>query len=113
MAGGTIYGDPFVVTTAEYHVGLGHHFLTVNFPGHDATAAYEDFDGFTPALDAAFDAVALYANGSRSRQARSLRPMRFQRSKPSRSPAHRMTSPVTSLRWSNDCAIGTQPDGAR
>jgi pimeloyl-ACP methyl ester carboxylesterase len=34
----------------------GVYFLTANFRGHHATAAYEDFDDVTPALDAWLDA---------------------------------------------------------
>jgi pimeloyl-ACP methyl ester carboxylesterase len=55
---GNFYGNPFVVPTAEFHLAAGRSFLTANFPGHDDTAAFEDFDDFTPALDAWLDGYA-------------------------------------------------------
>lgn len=55
---GNFYGNPFINALAECYGRHGIGFLTANFPGHDETAVSEDFDDFTPALDAWIGAYA-------------------------------------------------------
>jgi pimeloyl-ACP methyl ester carboxylesterase len=54
---GNFYGNPFINATADLYNRLGYAFLSANFPGHDETAVSENFDDFTPALDAWVDTM--------------------------------------------------------
>jgi len=56
---GNFYANPFIEPTMRLYAESGANVLSVNFPGHDETAATERFEDFTPALDGWLDGLGL------------------------------------------------------